>query len=705
MALFPQALARTRWTVDTVAGILLFFSTLYLALPHLIFFFGWLQWLWALLAAGSVCAALATTLRWSMRHVAQQESTADSLSTPDISLSELQVPSMPPVAARVENDGEATFVFTRQHALMIGAICLMWLTLSGVAGFVRQDQDWDKHNMVLNSLILKPWPAIYEIYQVNIPLVYYIGYYLPAALVGKVGGWFWANQALFLWSLTGLIVSALWFCILVRRVSTSVLLIFVFFSGIDVIGRQLSIYGGLLNAGKGTWQHMDPWALLWQYSSHSTLLFWVPNQALAGWSVTGMLLYCVVRVRRRELILLPVGLSAFWSPFVTIGLIPYLVLDFLVDIEPVGTRIRRMVTLPNLVGLLVLVITGFYFSAKASEGSPIVIQSLFNGFSLTQYDGSIAEAIIFLIFFCLIEFGIYAILLYRSGAIQDERWRWMLDISVLTLFILPWFKFGVYNDLVMRASIPALFVLAVIVARAAHDNSLTRQTRVALVVVLLLGSVTSGVEIMRHFRWMTTQDAPLFDVTQAPKDFVGYFQGDAFFFGQYAGSIESPFFQVAAKALPESVEALPGSAEFELNDHDYTLYGNQVYLLRDTMTLPAEVMAGSTITVPWQLHFFGPAIGQPLEPTLRLVDEGGRSAWETKGWPTGGPTVAPFAMTHWTGEMTVSVPISATPGLYDLEVGFTWGDGEKYLVAHSVPDGEAIGEIVAVGSMEVVPGE
>lgn len=58
------------------------------------------------------------------------------------------------------------------------------------------------------------------------PLVYYIAYYLPAALLGKLGGWLWAHQVLFVWSWIGLILAMLWFIILNRRAAFTVVLLF-----------------------------------------------------------------------------------------------------------------------------------------------------------------------------------------------------------------------------------------------------------------------------------------------------------------------------------------------------------------------------------------------------------------------------------------------------------------------------------------------
>ena len=149
-AVAPQDLARPTMTFDALAGYLLPVSTIYLALPHLIFYLGWLQWPWAILAAAIVCVALAIMTRTVARAMARTMPQSDQESAPA------------PNESPSDSTSNATqeYTFTRQHALMIGMVCLIWLAISGVGGFVRQDYDWEKHNVILNSLILKPWPTV-----------------------------------------------------------------------------------------------------------------------------------------------------------------------------------------------------------------------------------------------------------------------------------------------------------------------------------------------------------------------------------------------------------------------------------------------------------------------------------------------------------------------------------------------------------------
>jgi len=67
---------------------------------------------------------------------------------------------------------------------------------------------------------------------------------------------------------------------------------------------------------------------------------------------------------------------------------------------------------------------------------------------------------------------------------------------------LPGFEFGHSNDLAMRASIPALFLLAFafarVVAQLTHPFERSRLT-IAALAIALLGTATPGLEIARSF--------------------------------------------------------------------------------------------------------------------------------------------------------------------------------------------------------------
>ena len=149
-------------------------SLLYLALPHALFLIGWLRW-WI---AASLTLLLAAA--WLRR----------------------------PAGSRTVTLGGVLFAAGAAFAVLIQ---------SGVGGFGPQDMDWHKHNAVLMDLIRSPWPVVYEADGDRMALVYYVAYYLPAAVAGKLAGWRAANLALLAWTWIGLTGVLLWFQALVGK--------------------------------------------------------------------------------------------------------------------------------------------------------------------------------------------------------------------------------------------------------------------------------------------------------------------------------------------------------------------------------------------------------------------------------------------------------------------------------------------------------
>jgi hypothetical protein len=93
-----------------------------------------------------------------------------------------------------------------------------------------------------------------------------------------------------------------------------------------------------------SWDHIEQWSIGWQYSSNAALLFWVPHQALAGWIASGLLLYAILYSPQRKYSLFYFSLTALWSPFVAIGLLPYLLAEFLLEDGAWLTRLKRYIS-------------------------------------------------------------------------------------------------------------------------------------------------------------------------------------------------------------------------------------------------------------------------------------------------------------------------------------------------------------------------
>ncbi|MBL8063077.1 MAG: hypothetical protein JNK32_08675, partial [Anaerolineales bacterium] len=77
-------------------------------------------------------------------------------------------------------------------------LTILWLFLSGIGGYAFQNWDHNWRNVVLRDLMNFDWPVYYahpESGPIKM-LVYYVGYWLPSAWVGKFFGWQAANFAL-----------------------------------------------------------------------------------------------------------------------------------------------------------------------------------------------------------------------------------------------------------------------------------------------------------------------------------------------------------------------------------------------------------------------------------------------------------------------------------------------------------------------------
>ena len=512
-----------------------FASLLYLALPYGIFFFGYLHWYFAVVCG--ICLFLGLGFSWRVP---------------------LKIPQVTIAPA---------------HLLLVVIVAFFFLILAGVGGYGHQDGDWPKHNAILRVLIQQPWPVSYSVsveqgtspVTLTIPLVYYVAYYLPAAVVGKLFGWFWANQALFLWSYLGLCLALLWFVVLAQRASLLTLLIFVCFSGLDVVGlaivRKIFLQEPIAFL---YWEHIERWSGNWQYPANSTLLFWVPNQALGGWIVCAMIFSALLYGTEKKALIFYLALTPLWAPFVTLGLLPYFIADFFSGKKSWLTRVTDYVSFSNVAGVLFLFLLTLFYGAKFYE-IPLPLTPVSKGLVFTHpvVPGlSVIESVTLLVLFVVFEFLLYLFLIYKSGLPLSARERLCLQTTLIFLLILPLYRYGFWNDLVMRASIPALFILCVFVVRAFyHAVANKRLVAVFLALLLLIGTLNTFIEFKRHIV-ETYERAALLVIPQAKElHKVPAKKLNSSFFFQYIGSTDAPFFKWFTKPVVPTGRVIP-VAEF-----------------------------------------------------------------------------------------------------------------------------------------------
>ena len=404
---------------------------------------------------------------------------------------------------------------SRRTVIVIIAIAFVWCFFAGQGGFWYQSDDHIYRNAIFRDLVNYSWPVVYEKHDVL--MNYYIGYWLVPALFGKFAlfishnvatAWLTAKIALLLWST---ISTTLCFLLLVNVLQVkskkqifSAVLFFILFSGLDIIG----IY--IINGKAGL--HIEWWAVKYQYSSFSTCLFWVFNQAVPAWIAT-LLLLSDRRIENFAFCGLCIFIS---SPIPLIGLFPiYIVIGIekLIKSKNKIDIVKKVFSLQNLIACLIIFpICLIYYSTnsaiqkntiKLQDVSPttsgIVVESkqpnvqiVSESERLSPFNKVAKEVIRFGLFYML-EAGIYLALLFKKH--KKSILFWCL---VLELLIIPFIHVGHAADFAMRASIPPLIVLMTMVFSDFYESYEKKSYKFTFYcVVIAFAILTPGKEFYR----------------------------------------------------------------------------------------------------------------------------------------------------------------------------------------------------------------
>lgn len=235
------------------------------------------------------------------------------------------------IIRQVKNDSRSTHQINKKGLLVGVFLIVIWVIFSGIGGFAFQDWDHHGRNAIFRDLINISWPVNYPELS-NQPgmstgsaLVYYIGFWLPAALAGKLFGWNAAQLALFIWTLLGILLTAL---LLRKKMGSSFMcasILIILFSGMDIIGAG---YAQLVspNHYPALWppvSHLEWWSDHYQFSSMTSQLYWVFNQAVPTWVC--MAIHGLIPDRRWGFLLW--GLCFFMAPLPAIGFLFFILLE------------------------------------------------------------------------------------------------------------------------------------------------------------------------------------------------------------------------------------------------------------------------------------------------------------------------------------------------------------------------------------------
>ena len=412
------------------------------------------------------------------------------------------------IVRNAKKNYEAVFELDKSSVITIAVLMFIWCYVSGHGGFFYQSNDHHWRNAILRDLINFDWPVIYE--GSDSSLVYYIGFWLIPAAVGKIFAlfagaktvWLAANIAMFIWSYIFLCLISVLVCYITKAVTYKKVLlatlILIFFSGMDIIGILMTRSWNV----SGIPNHLEWWAVEYQYSSNSTQLFWVFNQSTPAWLATALFL---AEKNVKNFIFLCLSILAC-SPFPLVGLFLLLLcvgIKFLLNAirnDKVKDFFKDAFSPQNIIAVLVI-LPVFYLYYK---GNVAIETKGFHFFMGNMKTGEI-NVIVRYVLFCLLEFALLALLLIKENRKKPLYW-----FAVISLFVLGAFRMGTAADFAMRATIPALFVLMVLTINHFNDNIVIRKeaseryvclrrTSIALIAVLIIGSITPLVECFRAF--------------------------------------------------------------------------------------------------------------------------------------------------------------------------------------------------------------
>jgi len=447
-------------------------SLVYIIIPYIIFAFGWLKLPVALILAVLIVVSAFLYIK--------------KLDNKEIYF--LSPTPYPLPQGRRTIDGEGAkpphldtpkfYQFTNKYFLITILILLVWCLLSGMGGFGFQNNpDWEKNNAIFHDLFLYKWPVIYKDYS----LVYYLGYYLPIGLVMKLFGWNIGYLFSFLWGFSGLILAVYWLKRLSGSFSPLIILLFVFFSGLDILGLiiKFSIFPDPYTLSH--FKHVgciEWWAGFFQFSSMTTTLFWVPQYAMQGWLLTGLVLNNIQNHNSSRNLLFLWALCIFGVPLIFLAIIPIIFAGIYKT-----KKLKELFSFQNFIAApFIILVFMAYFTSKAFK-DPFNAMS---DYMLSPY------FIVIYVLFTLVEFGLYAIVIHKYFK-NDVIW----NVTLISMILMPFIRLGGGNEFVMRGSACYLFIFFIYIIRALWQKSLTKAEKSALAIFFLIGAFTPFLEIKR----------------------------------------------------------------------------------------------------------------------------------------------------------------------------------------------------------------
>lgn len=433
------------------------------------------------------------------------------------------------------------------RGITILSIIAFWVYFSGVGNLVWQNTDHLARNAFYEVLVSNEWPVVKSVSyndenQIR-GLIYYIGYWLPAAVVGKLFGVTAGYYFQYVWAIIGIFMGVVFINSFLKQWSIWPVILFIIFSGLDTVGYLLST--DLIDWNYVvSFEHLEWWAgyPTYQFSSFTTQLYWVYNQAIYAW-----VLLALIMVQKNNMYIIFIwsaGILSCTFPFV--GMAPFVIYVILKNVKAgsVGKRnrvIKEILTVGNILGGAVGLISMLYLINNTSTQESVLpsTSSIQTSVHLGYLEDSTQDLLKWILFI-LIEIGIYFLYIWRY-----HKRNPLFYSSLMALLLCTFIRIGTGGDFCMRASIPALVILYYMVAQSLKKDMEERKYICCCFILIILGvgGLTTIHEMGRSVINTINQYEEYGEIVNAVNSEEVMLKG-----GNFSGEVENNlFFQYLAK--------------------------------------------------------------------------------------------------------------------------------------------------------------
>lgn len=323
------------------------------------------------------------------------------------------------------------FVEIKYRTLFIALLLIIIFSiLTGVGGYFAQNIDFSWRTAIFRDLVQYDWPVYYP--KTDSTMHYYFLFWLPAALIGKVTNFTFAQFALFLYLVCGLFLIYL---IIAKHTSTglssTVLIIITIFTFGLLEFFSGTIFSYLFKDFTFSYRFIFTGQWL-QFVNNQISLSFIYNQTIVPW----MMLLLIVTDRKIATFAICGGMAIAFAPFSVFGLLFYAISYVIYDIIYkkrknlfVLTKCMKELFSPSnlfAVAAIVPVFALYYMgsSKMASQNSTSLFTWTYAGADKTT-------------FIYLIVYYIFAVMCYFVGLYKFEKRNIFYYLTLVLMIILP----------------------------------------------------------------------------------------------------------------------------------------------------------------------------------------------------------------------------------------------------------------------------